>query len=100
MMTIVIFILATVAAIFAALFISERNEKTRYEAKSDELSSELMQLRAELARVNAMGSGRQSLSKELIQNFIRDEEGYECQTYDDMDLIIFNTGDVSYHVDT
>ena len=100
MMTIVIFILATVAAIFAALFISERNEKTRYEAKSDELSSELMQLRAELARVNAMGSGRQSLSKELIQNFIRDEEGYECQTYDDRDLIIFNTGDGSYHVDT
>lgn len=40
---------AAVVAVFASLFLSDRKEKAKYEAKSNELSSEVMRLKEELA---------------------------------------------------
>ncbi len=47
---------AAVVAVFASLFLSDRKEKAKYEAKSNELSSEVMRLKEELAQAGVSGS--------------------------------------------
>ena len=70
---------AAVVAVFASLFLSDRKEKAKYEAKSNELSSEVMRLKEELAQAGVSGSRRQCIKKDLILEFLRDEEGLECE---------------------
>lgn len=98
--TILILFLAAVAAVFASLSLSDRKDKARYEAKSNELSSEVMRLREELAQSKVSGTRRQLIRKDLILEYLRDEAGLECELMEDRDLIIFKIGDERYHVNT
>ena len=98
--TIIIFFLAAVAAVFVSLFLSDRKDKARYEARSNELSSEVMRLREELAQSNVYGTRRQSIRKDLILEYLRDEAGLECEAMEDRDLIVFKIGDERYHLNT
>lgn len=87
---------AAVVAVFASLFLSDRKEKAKYEAKSNELSSEVMRLKEELAQAGVSGSRRQCIKKDLILEFLRDEEGLECEVMEDSGLIVFKIGDEKY----
>ena len=91
---------AAVVVVFASLFLSDRKEKAKYEAKSNELSSEVMRLKEELAQAGVSGSRRQCINKDLILEFLRDEEGLECEVMEDSGLIVFKIGDEKYHVGT
>lgn len=91
---------AAVVAVFASLFLSDRKEKAKYEAKSNELSSEVMRLKEELAQAGVSGSRRQCIKKDLILEFLRDDEGLECEVMEDSGLIVFKIGDEKYHVGT
>ena len=87
---------AAVVAVFASLFLSDRKEKAKYEAKSNELSSEVMRLKEELAQAGVSGSRRQCIKNDLILEFLRDEEGLECEVMEDSGLIVFKIGDEKY----
>lgn len=99
--TITIIVLTAAAAVFAALYFSNRKDVLKYESKSEGLTSELTGVKEELAKVQASSGSRMlTLKPELILDYLKNTEGLESEFLDGNEMISYKVGDERYHIDT
>lgn len=97
---ITIIVLTAIAAFFATLFFTSHKATFKYEQKADQLSSEIIRLREELAAARATtGTRKLPLKVELIKEYLDQSHGLECNILGDGELIAFRLGDSTYHID-
>lgn len=98
--TFIIAALAVTSAVFAVLFLQDRNQARKYETKAESLSGELNELRCELARREGVyGDAMTPLTKENIVEFVKREKTDKVEIPEESSVVVFELGDAHYQID-
>ena len=98
--SVIITILAAVAAIFAVMYFQDRKDARKYESKAESLSKELNDLRCDLARRENDGVDNVTpLTKENIAEFLRREKTGDVEIIEEDNLILYAVNGTKYNID-
>jgi len=88
--TAIILVLLAIAAVFTTLFLRDRNEWKKADAKSEKLSAELTELKIEKAREESLnGEYMKRLSWDVVASFLRDGKGLEVSGSEEEGIVAF-----------
>ena len=98
--TVIMAALAVTSAVFAVLFLQDRNQARKFETKADSLAEELGELKCELARSGGARSDAMApLTAESIAEFLNKEKGGEPEIMKESGLVAFELGGERYFID-
>lgn len=97
--TAIILVLLAIAAVFTTLFLRDRNEWKKADAKSEKLSAELTELKIEKAREESLnGEYMKRLSGKVITHFLKNEKGIEIVGDEEDGIIPFTVDGNRYQI--
>ena len=97
---ILISISVAVAAVFTALYLSDRRRIIRFENENGYMQTRIADLKAELAGCKASLEGRRYVTTaDGLKTFLENERGYDCTLSEDNETLLFKSGEEVFHID-
>lgn len=89
-----------VAAVFTALYLSDRRRIIRFENENGSMQSRIADLKSELAVCKSSLEGRRFVtSVDGLKTFLENERGYDCSFSEEDDVLIFKAGEEAFQID-
>lgn len=98
--TIIIMALAVTTAVFAVLYFQDRAEAEKYEKRADSLSTELVELKCQMARIETQyGDSLASINAERVAEFLRREGAADVAITEKSEAVFFTFSSERFLVD-
>ena len=98
--SIIIMALAVTTAVFAVLYFQDRSESEKYEKRADSLSSELVDLKCQMARIETQSSDSLvPINAERVAEFLRMENAADVSITEKSEAVFFTFSNERFMVD-
>lgn len=98
--SIIIMALAVTIAVFAVLYFQDRSESEKYEKRADSLSSELVDLKCQMARIETQSSDSLvPINAERVAEFLRMENAADVSITEKSEAVFFTFSNERFMVD-
>lgn len=98
--SIIIMALAVTTAVFAVLYFQDRSESEKYEKRADSLSSELVDLKCQMARIETQyGDSLAPINAERVAEFLRMENAADVSITEKSEAVFFTFSNERFMVD-